>query len=183
MTCEEGKAIQIKIGSKNREALLGFINETCRRISPGTENRMCFLDDYIENLYKPELDLRKSFRIYSFITVFIAMLGLFGLTLIQAGKRTKEITIRKIHGAGLFDTFRRFAGDHFLILLISNSIAVPVTIQAMNKWLGNFRYKVAIDPFIFIKSFLIIIIITLLANSFLIIRTHKTNILSTLKHE
>ncbi len=141
------------------------------------------MDDRIKKLYKPELDLKNSFQIYSFIAFFIALLGLFGLTLFQARKMTKEICIRKIHGAGFLDTLRRFLKEYIQIILISNIIAVPVSIWAMNKWLAHFRYKVGIDLFVFLATFVITTFFTLLAVLFLVVRTHKTDPLKILKQE
>lgn len=183
MSCEEGRAVQIKIAGENQEATIDFINKACKNSSPDVEYDLSFLDNRIEKLYKSELDLKSSFKVYSFITFFIALLGLFGLTLFQARKMTKEIGIRKIHGAGLLDTFRRFTKEYIQIIVISNAISVPLSLWAMNNWLAHFQYKTDIGPFVFLKTLIITAFFTLLAISYLVVRTHKTNPLKTLKHE
>jgi putative ABC transport system permease protein len=141
------------------------------------------MDSRIKKLYKSELDLKSSFKVYSFITFFIALLGLFGLTLFQARRMTKEISLRKIHGAGLLDAFRRFTKEYVQIILISNAISVPFSLWAMIKWLDHFQYKTDMGPFVLLKTLIITAFFTLLAISYLVVRTHKTDPLKTLKHE
>jgi putative ABC transport system permease protein len=183
MSCEEGRAVQIKIAGKNQKATVDFINKACKNISPESEYNLSFLDSRIKKLYKSELDLKSSFKVYSFISFFIALLGLFGLTVFQARKMTKEISIRKIHGARLLDTLSRFTKEYVQIILISNVLSVPLSYWAMNKWLAHFQYKSDIDPFVYLKTLIITAFFTLLAVSFLIFQTHKTDPLKTLKHE
>jgi len=183
MTWEEGNAIQIKIANENQQETINFINAAYGNISPGTKSNLTFLDKRIKKLYKPELDLKSSFRVYSFITFFIALLGLFGLTLFQARKMTKELSLRKIYGAGLLDTLGRFAREYIPIIMTSNAIAVPISLWFMNKWLAHFQYKAELGPIIFIKTLILTSFFTLLAVSFLIFRTQKTDPLKTLKQE
>jgi putative ABC transport system permease protein len=183
MSCEEGRAVQIKIAGENQEATVNFINKVCKYISPESENNLSFLDIRIRKLYQPELDVRSSFKVYSFISFFIALMGLFGLTLFQVRKMTKEISIRKIHGAGLLDTLGRFTREYAQIILISNVISLPLSIWVMNKWLAHYQYRAHMGPFIFLKTLAITTFFTMLAISFLIYRTHKTDPLKTLKHE
>jgi hypothetical protein len=126
---------------------------------------------------------KRSFRVYSFITFLIALLGLLGLTQFQARKMTKEISIRKIHGAGRMDTFRRFTKGYLQIIMISNALSVPVSQWVMNKWLAHFQYRAEADPFIFLKTLIITSFFTLLAVSFFIMRAYYTDPLKTLKYE
>jgi putative ABC transport system permease protein len=183
MSCEGGRAIQIKITGENQQATIDYIHKVCTDILPDAEYELSFLDNRIERLYKPELDLKRSFKLYSLISFFIALLGLFGLMLFQARKMTKEISIRKIHGAGRMDTFRRFTREYVQIIMISNIISVPVSQWAMNKWLAHFQYKAEADPLIFLKTLLITGFFVLLTVSFFIFRVHHTDPLKTLKHE
>ena len=134
-------------------------------------------------MYKSELDLKSSFSVYSVITLIIALLGLFGLTLFLIKKKTKEIGIRKLYGSRLIDTFKLFATEQIMIVVISNILAVPVSLSVMTGWLNNFQFRVDIGFLVFLKTFLIIIIFNLLAISFFIIKTHRTNLIETLKYD
>jgi putative ABC transport system permease protein len=129
------------------------------------------------------LNLKSSFAVYSAITLLIALLGLFGLSLFQAKKKTKEISIRKIYGAELNDTFQLFLKEQIRIVIISNAIAIPISLFLIAKWLTNFQYHIEIGVFVFVKTLVITTLFTVLAVSVLIIKTHKTNLVETLKHE
>lgn len=179
----KGRVIQIKISEINQKETLSFIANTCKSISPDFEFSYLSLEDQIKKLYKSDLDLKNSFNVYSIITFIIALLGLFGLTLFIVKKRTKEISIRKMYGARLNNTFKLFTKEQIRIVIIANILAIPISFFVMNKWLTNFQYRVDIGFIIFLKTFVIILSFTLLAISFLIIKTHKTNLIETLKHE
>lgn len=179
----EDKSVQMKLAAENQEETIHFIKKTCKNISPEFECNASFLDNRIKKLYKSELDLKSSFVIYSTITFLIALLGLFGLTLFQTKKKTKEIGIRKLFGAGLYNTFQLFIKEQLWIVGISNAIAIPISILLVNKWLTKFQYHIEIGSFVFLKTTGITTVFTLLAVSFLIISVHKTNLVVTLKHE
>jgi len=181
--CGKGRMIQIKISAVNKEETIEFIKNACKGLSPDFELNISFLKDHIKKLYKSELDLKSSFSIYSIITCIIALLGLFGLTLFKIKKKTKEISIRKLFGAKLNNTFILLAKEEIRIVLISNILAIPITLLLMNKWLNNFQFRVDIGFLIFLKTFLVSVAFTLLAILFLIIKTHKTKLIETLKYE
>lgn len=181
--CGNGGIVQIKISGVNKEETKDFIINTCKSISPEFECNYSFLDDRIKKLYKSEIDLKSSFEVYSLITFIIALLGLFGLTLFTIKKKTKEISIRVLYGARLSDTFKLFTKEQIGIALIANIFAIPISLLVMNKWLNNFQFRVDIGFFVFLKTLFITIAFTLLAVSFLIIKTHKTNLIKTLKYE
>lgn len=183
INCGNGKVVQIRISADNQEETINFVKRTCKSISPDFECNYSFLDNRIKKLYKSELDLKSSFEIYSLITFIIALLGLFGLTLFMVKKKTKEIGIRKLYGARLNDTFKLFTKEQIRIVIISNVLAIPISFLVMNKWLTNFQFRVDIGFLVFFETFFITIAFTLLAISFLIIKTHKTNLIETLKHE
>ena len=178
-----GKIVQIRISGQNQPEIISSILNTYKSISPGFDSNYSFLENRIQKLYKPELDLKASFEVYSLITFVIALLGLFGLTLFLLKKKTKEMSIRKLHGATLSDTFKLLSREQIIIAIVSNLIGLPLSLYTMNQWLVNFQYKVDIGYLIFLKTFLITIVFTLLAVSFLIVKTHRMNLVRTLKRE
>ena len=183
INCGTGKVVQIKISPYRQEQTIAFVKNTCENISPGFEWDYTFLESRITNLYQPELNLKSSTRIYSVIAFSVALLGLFGLTLFTIKKRTKEISIRKLHGARLRDTFWIFFREQIWIVLFSNIIAVPISIFIMNQWLNNFSFRTDIGIIIFFKTFCIALIFSVLAILFLIIKTHRINVVNALKYE
>lgn len=183
INCGTGKVVQIKISPFHQEQTIAFLKNSCEYISPGFEWDYTFLESRIKDLYQAELNLKSSTGIYSIVAFSIALLGLFGLTLFTIKKRTKEVSIRKLHGARLSDTFRIFFREQVWILLFSNIIAVPVSILIMNQWLNNFSFRTGFGLIIFLKTFCISLIFNVLAILFLIIKTHRINVVDALKYE
>lgn len=183
MESDSGLVVQIKIMSVNSAETIKFIRKSCLEISPCFETNCSFIEKRIKNLYKSEFDMKNSFEVYAFITFVIALLGLFGLTLFMARKKTREVSIRKLNGATLNDTFIFFIKDQLKIIVLANLIAIPVSFLIMNRWLGNFQYRTGIGIFVFIKTLLLTIVLTLISMAVIIIRTHKTNLIETLKPE
>ena len=176
-----GKNVQVKISGRSQEETINKIKVACKSFSPDFEFDYSYLDNRLKKLYKPELDLKNSFEVYSLVAFLIALSGLFGLTLFLLEKKTKEMSIRKLFGANLMDTFKLLSKEQLMIAIIANLIAFPVSLLTMNQWLGNFQYRVEIGYALFIKTFLITIFFTLLTVSFLIIKTHQKNLIQTLK--
>ncbi len=179
----DGGVIQIKISTENQEEIIDFIKNTCSDISPDFDCNFSFLESQIKELYKSELDLKNSFKAYSIIAFAIALLGLFALSLFIISKKTKEITIRKIFGAKLAETFKLLAKEQLWIVLISNILAIPITYFVMNYWLNNFYFRIDIGFIVYLKTFLIIIILTLLAISFLVLKTYRISTIQSLNIE
>jgi putative ABC transport system permease protein len=183
ISCGDGNVAQLKIYEKNQIETLNFIKKTCKDISPDFESDCSFLNTRIKNLYKSESNLKSSFIVYSMITLIIALLGLFGLTMFLIKKKTKETSIRKLYGARLRDTYKLLSKENVQIVFVSNILAIPISILAMKGWLNNFQFRADIGFLVYLKTFAITLAFTLIAISFFIYKTHKTNLVETLKHE
>lgn len=182
--CEDyGNVAQVKISKYNQDETIHYIEKISKELSPAFNYNLSFINQRLKELYKSEFDLKSSFRVYSIITLIIASLGLFGLALFMIKKKTKEVSIRKLYGAKLNNTFMLLIKEYIRIVVISNLLAIPFTYFIMNNWLNNFQYKVDFGFFIFLKTFLLILLFTLMAISFMILKTHRINPMDTLKHE
>lgn len=182
--CENGgPVIQIKTSAENKKETLAFIQRSGKNISPEFVGDFSFLENKMKDLYKVELDLKNSFQAYSMITILIASLGLFGVFLFTLKKKTKEISIRKLFGARLMDTFRLLTREQILIVTFSNIMAVPITYLLMNNWLNNFQYRIEMGIIVFLKTFLLTIIFTLMTILFLIIKTYRISLIKSFQYE
>ncbi len=178
-----GQVIQIKIGTSDIDKTKQFIAKTCTSISPPFDPKFSFLNNQINDLYKPELALKKSLKVYTIISFSIALLGLFGLFVYMMNKRTKEVGIRKLFGAKLIDTFKLLIKEQIVIVTSSTLIASPITYIIMNYWLSSFHNKIEIGIFIFLEILIIMFVFTIVAVLVLIIKTHRLNLIKTLKYE
>ncbi|MCP4727613.1 MAG: FtsX-like permease family protein, partial [bacterium] len=142
-----------------------------------------FVDESFNRLYKFEQKLGVIFAYFSFLAIFIAGLGLFGLSMSATETRIKEIGIRKTLGATVRSIIQLLSKEFTGFLLISNLIAFPVAYLGMDYWLDNFAYKIDLGIWIFIASAAISLLIALLTVSYQVIKSAMANPVESLKYE
>lgn len=179
----DGTNAQLKFSAACNDKYLKEIEAIIKTISPNSDFDYSLLKEKIKALYQSDLNLKNSIQFYSFITLVIALLGLFGLTLFLIKKKNKEICLRKLFGANLSDTLKRLSKEQIWIVLIANILALPISYWFMEKWLTNFEFTQEIDFVVYLKTLLITLVLTLLAVMLLIVKTYKVNVLQALRHE
>jgi putative ABC transport system permease protein len=120
-----------------------------------------FLSQYVNDLYA---DIRRQsaiFSVFSCVAVVIASLGLLGLAVFTAARRTREIGLRKVMGANRWDILRFLAWQFARPVLWANLIAWPLAYVAMQRWLEGFAYHVDLNPLVFVASSVLALIIAL----------------------
>ena len=142
-----------------------------------------FLDEEFDKLYRADHKTSALIWIFSAIAIFISCLGLFGLAAFTAERRTKEIGIRKILGAGMPHIVSLLSKEFVYMVLFSIIIAFPVAWWAMNKWLENFAYRINLEWWIFLVAAVIALLIALLTVSFQAIKAAIANPVKSLRSE
>jgi putative ABC transport system permease protein len=117
------------------------------------------------------------------LAIFIASLGLFGLSLFMVEQRTKEIGIRKVLGASTGNIFILVSKEFAFLVSIANLVAWPTAYFLMRKWLQNFAYRVSFEPWIFMMSGVIAIMIALLTISYQAAKAAMADPVRSLRHE
>ncbi len=142
-----------------------------------------FLDETISKMYESDMRWEKSIRISCFFAIFIACMGLFGLSAINAINRTKEIGIRKVLGASVKDIAMSLSSGFIVIVIIAILIATPVSYFVMNKWLEDFAYRINLSWWMFAMAGLMAFIAALTATSFQTIKAAVVNPIESLRSE
>ncbi len=150
-----------------------------------------FYADKIDEMYTAENKLNSLFNIFSLLTIFIACLGLLGLSSYVTEQRSKETSIRKIMGAGINQVVWLLNRDFLVLVLISNLISWPVAYYLLDRWLQSFAYRMdfGLSPFVpatlvpFVISLFVTIIVALLTVSLVSLRAARTNPVETLTRE
>ena len=168
----------------------GNLPRTLARLKAGFESKTrsqpfdyFFLDDAFNRLYQKEMRAGEIFRIFAFLTIIIACLGLSGLTAFAVERRTKEIGIRKVLGASVPRLMTLLTKEFAALVLIANLLAWPVAYFAMNKWLQNFAYKINLSLVIFLGAAAGALLIALVTISFQTSRAALANPVDTLRYE
>jgi putative ABC transport system permease protein len=141
------------------------------------------LSDRFKGLYEKEYQLVLLIGIFSFLAIFIASIGLLGITIFTTKKQTKNIAIRKVNGATALAIWRLLVHDYVRLILIALVFAVPVGYYFLNKWLQSFAYKSSIDWWIFLIAGFLAIIISLVTISWYSFKAARKNPVESLRYE
>jgi len=142
-----------------------------------------FLDAAFDSQYRSEHRLGKIFSIFAALSIFIACLGLFGLSAFMAERRTKEIGVRKVLGASVQSVVVLLSRDFLRLTLVAMVIAFPVAWYFMNKWLQDFAYRINITWTIFLVAGLSTLMVTLITISYQAIGAAIANPVKSLRTE
>ncbi|RDC65415.1 ABC transporter permease [Adhaeribacter pallidiroseus] len=162
---------------------LAQMEKLVKQYNPGYPFEYHFLDEDFEQMYKSEAMIGQLAYYFAFLAIFISCLGLFGLALFTAEQRTKEISIRKVLGASVFNITRMLSLDFLKLVLLANIIAWPLAAYVMHNWLQNFEYRTNLAWWIFALAGGSTLIIALLTVSYHAIRTAVTNPVTSLRSE
>ncbi len=144
-----------------------------------------FLDEDFNKLYGVEERFCKIFANFTFLAIFIASLGLFGLASFTAERRTKEIGIRKILGASAAKIMVLLSGEFTTLVLLANLIAWPVAYYFMDQWLQGFSFRINLVSHLwaFAAAGFLALFIALLTVSYQAIRASLANPVEALRYE
>ena len=142
-----------------------------------------FMDDAFNQQYKAEDRLASIFGIFTYITIILATLGLFGLAAFTIEQRTKEIGIRKILGASLASINVLLSRDFLKLVVLAIVIASPIAWWAMHNWLQNFAYRIAIPWWVFALAGFTAILTAIITVSYHAIRAGIMNPVRSLRNE
>ncbi|GAB3318689.1 ABC transporter permease [Larkinella ripae] len=154
-----------------------------RKFSPGSPFEYKFTDDEYARKFSDEERIGNLATFFAVFAIFISCLGLFGLASFVAEQRTKEIGVRKVLGASVFNVWRLLSRDFILLIAISCLIAGPLSWYCMNSWLQQYDYRTTIAWWIFAVSGLGVLVITLLTVSYQAIRAALVNPVKSLRSE
>ncbi|MFD2600300.1 ABC transporter permease [Sphingobacterium corticis] len=142
-----------------------------------------FTDDHVAKMYKEETRTANITGLFSALAILISCLGLFGLATSTAEQRIKEIGIRKVLGSSVSGVVMLLSKDFVKLVCLSIVIATPIAWWAMNSWLADFTYRVALMWWVFAVSGCIAIIIALLTVSGQALRAALANPVESLRNE
>lgn len=183
---EHSLAIRLTASEKNTKdvkALLAGMEQEWKKVFPNDGFQYSFLNESITWLYGQEENTAWLINVAMGITIFISCMGLFGLGLFTAQKRTKEIGIRKVLGASITDITIMLNRDFVILVLIAFVIAAPISWYFMHQWLQDFAYRTEMSWWVFALAGLSTIVIALLTVSFQALKAAIVNPVESLRTE
>lgn len=175
----------IKISGSDVPATLDFIEKTWRELAPtdGTEYSLTFLYEQIDALYKRELDTSRLIGILGAMAVAIAVMGVFGLIMLNTRYRTKEIAIRKVNGATIGGVALMLNRGMLILVGVALVVAVPLTLVFITRWVAGFAYKAPLPWWLFPAGGALVLIIAVATVSLQSWRAASANPVNSLKSE
>lgn len=161
--------INLKVETEDLPGLVSRLQDKWKRLDPVYPFSYEVMEDVFDRIYNRDRQLGRGFSYFSLISILIACLGLLGMIAFLTNQRTKEIGIRKVHGASVFSIVSLLNKEILLLVVLANLIAWPAGYFIMGNWLKSFAYRTVINPLIFFGSAvaaLILVVITLSAQSF-----------------
>jgi putative ABC transport system permease protein len=167
----------------NLPTLLGKMQAIYKKYDKDTPFDYTFMDDAFNAQYKAEDRLASIFSVFTYITIILATLGLFGLAAFTIEQRTKEIGIRKVLGASLASINTLLSRDFLTLVVLSIVIASPIAWWAMHKWLEGFAYRITISWWMFAAAGFAAILTALVTVSYHAIKAGIANPVDSLRSE
>jgi putative ABC transport system permease protein len=176
-------AISVRTEKGSTREAIEFVKQKWADIFPEEIFEFNFLDTRISQLYYNEIKMRNVFIIFSFFSVFVACLGLFGLSVFITTDRTKEIGIRKVMGATSLKIFFLLSKEFFTWLIIANIFAWPLAWIFIKNWLQNFAFQTEIGIWLFLAPAALALFIALTTLSIQVLRAALANPVISLRYE
>ena len=175
--------LSVKISGENITAAIAEVQNTWNKLVPSWPFQYSFLDEHFEALYQSDQQMESVVSIMAILAIFIACMGLFGLAAITTERQVKEVGIRKILGASIYEIMLHLSRNFSFAVVLAFIIFSPLTYFVMKGWLENFAFRININIGLFFVGGIIAFIIALLTISYHTFRAAKANPVESLRYE
>jgi len=177
-----GNVLMIRI-SDNTQSAIKAIKEKWQEVNPEHPFEYHFLDDTYDKLYQNEIRAGRIVAWGMCIAMFITMIGLFAMARYSSERRTKEIGLRKVNGAEVFDILVLLNKDFLKWVGIAFIVAIPISWYLVNSWLNSFAYRTSLSWWIFALAGVIALVISLVTVSWQTFLAANRNPVYSLRYE
>lgn len=175
--------LNVEIDPNMQKETLLQMEQIWKRHVPSFPLRYEFIDDSLGRLYEADSQRGQMFAYFAIFAVLVSCLGLFGLASFAADRKTKEIGLRKVHGAGIFSIIQLMLWQFSKPILVANTLAWPVAWYYMSDWLSGFQYRIDLNALPFVGAALIALIIAWGTVTLHTYRVARMNPINSLRYE
>jgi putative ABC transport system permease protein len=180
---QQRRQVGIQLSTANLTTTIAAIRDVWEQIEPAHPMRYAFLDRHFAEQYEEYGRFGRALLYATILTIFVAMLGLFGLATYAATTRTKEIGIRKVLGASVRALSLMLIRDFVRWVLIASLLAAPVAYLLSRRWLEDFAYQTELSALPFVLAILAALLLATLTVSFQALRAATGNPVEALRYE
>jgi putative ABC transport system permease protein len=177
------KRIFVKLEPGNHFQIVDKIVDIVNKAIPGFPVSYKFLDQEVDRYYDDERRLSTLINAATFLSIVISCIGLFSLTAFTIGRKRKEIGIRKAYGANAASVLFLLQKDFGKLILIASVVALPAGFYIIKQWMHSYAYHIGINPFYFLITILLIVMIAVLTLIFHTLQAANLNPTDTLRNE
>jgi ABC-type antimicrobial peptide transport system permease subunit len=174
--------VRMKAGTPLQDAL-AKIATVFEKYNPSAPFDYKFIDEEYAQKFSDEQRIGNLATFFTTLAIFIACLGLFGLASFVAEQRTKEIGVRKVLGASVFNVWNLLSKEFILLVVFSFIVSVPLSYYFMHNWLQNYEYRTKLSLWVFAATAIGALMITLITVSYQSIKAAITNPVKSLRTE
>ena len=175
--------LSVKIAGNDLPTAIAHLEKTWKKFLPETPFEYTFLDEQFDQLYRSEQRQGTLFTTFACIAIFIACLGLLGLSAFAITQRIKEIGIRKVLGASVGGIVGLLSKDFMKLVAIAAIIAFPIAWYVMHNWLRDFAYRISIQWWVFLVAGILASAVALITIGFQAIKAAISNPVKSLRSE
>jgi len=179
----KGRRISLKLDAAHLDEAIAQLKTTWSKLVPTVPLQYEFIDDDVAKQYGSEQKLEGIFYAFSGLSLLIACLGLFGLSIFVVERKKKEIAVRKVLGANVAGMVGLLSKDFLKLVFISILIATPLAWYFMNTWLQDFAYRININAWVFVIAAVVALSIAFITVSFQAIKAAIANPVKSLRTE
>lgn len=173
----------VKVNPLNIKEVIDFVEYIWYEFYPQNPFDYFFLEDYYNEQYRNEMRFGRIFGLFTFLAIFIACLGLFGLSSFTTLQRKREIGIRKVLGSSSANAVLQLIRFFVIQVMIAVPFGLGCAYFAMSGWLRDFAYRTGIGWWFFMIPVLMVLIIAILTVAVQVLRTAGINPAVSLRHE
>lgn len=179
----EGTMVYVKLPEGKVQEKIAEVQSVWKDLFPGTGLQYYFVDEIFGRMYKSEMTIASLFSGFSMLALLITVFGLYGLASFSAERRTKEIGIRKIHGASVREISWLLFSSFMRIFLIASVIVIPVSHFFLKNWLDSFEYRTSLGVDLYGLGISLILAVTVLTVSLETLKAALANPVKSLRHD
>jgi putative ABC transport system permease protein len=173
--------VRVRPGASPEE--ITGIQDIFQKYNPGYAIDHDFIKNYKYQMLEGSQGINFVFKLFSFTAIFIAVMGLIGLSLFNSNRRTKEVGIRKVNGAHTGVIMKLLLSEFIKLVALSNLIALPLAYLILWKLLQFFSYSIDLKIMVFILVFILALIFSLITVCYHAYKTARSNPVNSLRYE
>jgi putative ABC transport system permease protein len=179
----EGGFLHLKVSGDDLASTMDYIKTKWAGYDPNHPYEYFFQDSRFNEQYRADEIQYKLLSGLSYVCIFISLLGLLGLSAFTAAQRTKEIGIRKVHGASVPHIIYLLFKDVMYLVVIAGVLIIPAAYYIVTNWMGNFAYQTDLNFVTFGVVTLLALVFAFFTVAFHSLKTARTNPVESLKYE